>query len=86
MVAISKAISSEPIEDHNDPGEFSATLFLVMTVVVRMLMRKRPWNVLVSIAAVSLASQTLTKLLCFVSNFYVLVLVDVSSAYKNTGT
>ena len=24
MVALSKAVSSEPTEDHNDPGEFSA--------------------------------------------------------------
>ena len=24
MAALSKAVSSEPTEDHNDPGEFSA--------------------------------------------------------------
>ena len=24
MVALSKAVTSEPTEDHNDPGEFSA--------------------------------------------------------------
>ena len=24
MVALSKAVGSEPTEDHNDPGEFSA--------------------------------------------------------------
>ena len=26
MVALSKAVSSEPTEDHNDPGEFSAAV------------------------------------------------------------
>ena len=26
MVAFCKAVSSEPTEDHNDPGEFSAML------------------------------------------------------------
>ena len=52
VVALSKAVTSEPAEDHNDPGEFRVLclqfLQLVMTVVVRMMIRKRPWSVLVS--------------------------------------
>ena len=45
---LSKAVSSE---DHNNPGELVlCLLFLqfVMTVVVRMMIRKRPWSLLVS--------------------------------------
>ena len=48
---LAKAVSSEPTEDHNDPSEFSAMSAvpsLVMTVVMRMMFRKRPWSVLVS--------------------------------------
>ena len=48
VVALSKAVSSEPTEDHNDPGEFSVMSAVPMTVVVRMMIRKRPWSLLVS--------------------------------------
>ena len=51
VVALSKAVSSEPTEDHNDLVNLVLCLLflqLFMKVVVRMMIRKRPWSVLVS--------------------------------------
>ena len=51
VIALSKAVGSEPTEDHINPGECSVCLLffrLVMTVVVRMMIRKRPWRLLVN--------------------------------------
>ena len=50
VVVLSKAVSIEPTEDHNDSGELVLCLLflqLFMTVVVRMMIRKSPWSLLV---------------------------------------
>ena len=51
VVALSKAVSSEPLKIMTTLVKLVLYLLflrLVMTVVVRMMMRKRPWSVLVS--------------------------------------
>ena len=51
VVALSKAVSSEPTEIITTLVNLVLCLLflrLVMTVVVRMMIRKRPWSVLVS--------------------------------------
>ena len=51
VVALSKAVSSEPLKIITTLVNLVLYLLflqLVMTVVVRMMMRKRPWSVLVS--------------------------------------